>query len=826
MARLVGAPEGPVELAEADYRRFVSDARNQMLTLAKASKPFTLDQSGNAGSIYGIGRREYQRQHGRLNLSRLRGIMAFDSTARTVTVAAKTDFKTLSRYLLDRGFIVPVVPEVDTVTVGGAISGVVMEAASFRHGFVHNTVQGMEVLLPDGQVVFCSREERPELFRAIPHSYGTLGYVLSAQLLVVPAEMEVMVTIQEVSTPKEAVDGISKAIRDPAVDFVEGILFGPDRALTMTASMRSPASLEALALPMVVLPDDGRYIDVVCKQLDTSRADWHSKNVSCAFRMSTFDFLYRWDCDIFWATRRTGFLGVPAVRQSLGRACLRSKVLWPVGTFLRGTKEVVSQLAWNIFGEAGQQLGFNKPTERIIQDLGVRFEQVPAFAKDLEAHAELPFWMCPIKCRGLVEEQPLFPLPEDADYVMDVASFGAVPQDMKSGDPLFHNRGIERVPGPGHSLQSLRVGRARFRLQKYDGMKAFYSDVLYSRKYLYKKFNGPSYDRLKSKFDPKGVLPTLVKSIVRLSPAKLKSSYVLRTGLCVGLGGGCVDPDNEFLTAAVSCAAALTMGLIVQSVKTGASEDDRSNLRMNATALVPLMERQRSIKAALEDCMAWLQALEAQKVEASMQTASTSLAPRFVRTVQRLDLTEKEVRALEHILVMQCLPEWVREVKFVMEMAEYAKLSPSEMLHFASKSRKHRKQGLIAEVTVSFLSLADVERNVEDEPLGTRAVLSPEAAKALTGGELSVAELLKVDESSALSEALREEGLTTHGAEKEAGQSAEGDEPPQDDAAGRGKKRRREADEHAQAEPEDPKEASLLPCLAWEGRRKGCGGRR
>ena len=122
-----------------------------------------------------------------------------------------------------------------------------------------------------------------------------------------------MVTIQEVSTPKEAVDGISKAIRDPAVDFVEGILFGPDRALTMTASMRSPASLEALALPMVVLPDDGRYIDVVCKQLDTSRADWHSKNVSCAFRMSTFDFLYRWDCDIFWATRRTGFLGVPAV---------------------------------------------------------------------------------------------------------------------------------------------------------------------------------------------------------------------------------------------------------------------------------------------------------------------------------------------------------------------------------------------------------------------------------------------------------------------------------------------------------------------------------
>eukprot|EP00439_Symbiodinium_sp_Y106_P054187 s4187_g7.t1 len=109
-----------------------------------------------------------------------------------------------------------------------------------------------------------------------------------------------------------------------------------------------------------------------------------------------------------------------------------------------------------------------------------------------------------------------------------------------------------------------------------------------------------------------------------------------------------------------------------------------------------------------------------------------------------------------HILVLQCLPEWVREVKFVMELAEYTKLSPSELLHFAAKSRKHRKQGLIAEVSVGFLALSDVDRNVDDEPRGTLALLSPEAAKALTGGELS--ELLKVDESSALAEALHEEG--------------------------------------------------------------------
>ena len=55
-------------------------------------------------------------------------------------VGAKTDFKSLTRFLLERGFVPPVVPEVDTVTVGGAIAGLVMESSSFRYGFLHNAV--------------------------------------------------------------------------------------------------------------------------------------------------------------------------------------------------------------------------------------------------------------------------------------------------------------------------------------------------------------------------------------------------------------------------------------------------------------------------------------------------------------------------------------------------------------------------------------------------------------------------------------------------------------------------------------------------------------
>ena len=77
---------------------------------------------------------------------------------------------------------------------------------------------------------------------------------------------------------------------------------------------------------------------------------------------------YRWDCDIFWSTRRVAALGEPQVRRALGRGFLRSKVLWALGSRVRDAKESISKLAWQVLGEHGASaLGFKSPTERIIQ---------------------------------------------------------------------------------------------------------------------------------------------------------------------------------------------------------------------------------------------------------------------------------------------------------------------------------------------------------------------------------------------------------------------------------------------------------------------------
>lgn len=487
MARMVGAPDGPRLLGRDEYEALVSDAQQQLLRLTHSGAPVTLDQTGNAASLFGHGRLEYHRRHGRLNIAKLSGVIDFDSATGVLRVGAKTDFKLLTRFLLPQGFIPPVVPEVDSVTVGGAIAGLVMESSSFRYGFLHNAVVAMDVLLANGTVVSCSRTEHPELFAALPHSYGTLGYVLSASLQAVPAERDVLVTLREYPSIKEAVDDMSLAMQEPSVDFVDGLIFGQERAVSITASMvPSVPSVPSLGAA-VVLPDDGRFVDILQKKLEERPAG--QRDVS--FVMSTFDYLYRWDCDIFWSTRRVDVLGQPDVRKVLGRAFLRSKILWHFGRRARDAKEFVSRLVWQLVGERGVEVGFRPPTERIIQDLGVRLDQVPSFAKGLEQHGELPFWMCPV--RVVAGEQPLFPLP-DVEHIMDVACFGAVP--CGGLEDLYHNKGIDRW------------------LAEFDGQKAFYSDVTFSREYLYQKYAGAKYDQLKAQLDPNSVLPQIGRAHV------------------------------------------------------------------------------------------------------------------------------------------------------------------------------------------------------------------------------------------------------------------------------------------------------------------------
>src|SRR3954453_10247713 len=117
--------------------------------------------------------------HPGLDVSGLDQVLRVDPETRTADVQAMTTYENLVDATLAHGLMPTVVPQLKTITIGGAVTGLGIESSSFRNGLPHEAVREIEVLTGDGQVVV-ARPDGPDadLFRAFPNSYGTLGYAL------------------------------------------------------------------------------------------------------------------------------------------------------------------------------------------------------------------------------------------------------------------------------------------------------------------------------------------------------------------------------------------------------------------------------------------------------------------------------------------------------------------------------------------------------------------------------------------------------------------------------------------------------------------------
>ncbi len=98
-----------------------------------------------------------------------------------------TTYEHLADATLAHGLMPLVVPQLKTITLGGAVSGLGIESTSLRSGMPHESVLEMEILTGDGQVVTAAPGgEHDALYHGFPNSYGTLGYALSLTIELEP----------------------------------------------------------------------------------------------------------------------------------------------------------------------------------------------------------------------------------------------------------------------------------------------------------------------------------------------------------------------------------------------------------------------------------------------------------------------------------------------------------------------------------------------------------------------------------------------------------------------------------------------------------------
>lgn len=94
----------------------------------------------------------------------------------------------------------------DRLTIGGAVAANIHGRCLTAGPFIED-LESLEVVTGDGEVVSCSRTERPEVFRHVIGGYGLFGVVVTATLRLVPRQqLERVVTMLEVEQLIDAFD--------------------------------------------------------------------------------------------------------------------------------------------------------------------------------------------------------------------------------------------------------------------------------------------------------------------------------------------------------------------------------------------------------------------------------------------------------------------------------------------------------------------------------------------------------------------------------------------------------------------------------------------
>ncbi len=403
-----------------------------------------------------------------LDVTAFSGVLDVDPAARTADVLGMTTYEDLVAATLPHGLVPLCVPQLRTITLGGAVTGLGIESASWRNGCPHESVLDLDVLIGDGRVVTTSAgNEHAGLFHGFPNSYGSLGYALRLRIELEPVTPYLSLRHIPCGGSQELADTIAAVTSTGShdgvrVDFVDGTVFSREESYLTLATYSETAD---------VPPSDYTGLEVYYRSIPMRRNDI----------LTVHDYLWRWDTDWFWCSRAFG-AQQPLLRRLWPKNKLRSDVYWRLVALDRRTS----------FSSKLAVARRRPPREQVVQDIEV---PVTALAEFLDFfHREVgiePVWVCPLRQRDPMARWPLYELDPSTTYVnVGFWSTVAVPRGATPDDGRV-NRRIEAV------VASL------------GGRKSLYSTAFYGREEFAVLYGGDSYAELRATYDHNGRLPDM-----------------------------------------------------------------------------------------------------------------------------------------------------------------------------------------------------------------------------------------------------------------------------------------------------------------------------
>ena len=383
----------------------------------------------------------------RIDLSGFNGVLRVDAASRTLEVEGLATFEAIVDHTLPHGLAPLITPELKHITVGGAIVGIGIESNCYRHGFVHDGLLEAEVLLPDGRILACSPEREGDLFRALPNSYGTLGYILRAKMRLMPALPYVHLHTTRFDDLDAYLEAMRAATQRSEVDFVEGIFYSESNLLlTLSRFVERPPRVDDILRRNI-------FYRLIERQPEVY--------------LTTKDYLFRYDPEWFWNLPQT-----PAYSlfRRYAPAAMRNSGFYK--RYVDAKTRLLDRVA----------PGRRDTEEPLIQDWEVPWERAAELTRFALREVDLGGKPWIVTAIRTPESPTLYPIKAGTLYY----NLGCYCQVKKpAGRDAYHYTRI--------------MDRKCFEL---GGIKMLYSSTFLSEAEFGHLYNGAAYTRIKSMYDP------------------------------------------------------------------------------------------------------------------------------------------------------------------------------------------------------------------------------------------------------------------------------------------------------------------------------------
>jgi len=259
----------------------------QLLKRRKSTKPVSLKKKAVAHQVPKPQDKRYSDE--KIDISDLNGIILIDREKQICIAEPGVTFVDLVKATLRYNLVPLVVPELKTITIGGAVAGCSIESMSYKYGGFHDTCLEYEIITAKGEVLTCTPDNENKLIFQMAHgTFGTLGIISKLTFRLVPAKKFVQVTYEKYETLEDYKAAIWKHFKAKDVDFMDGIIHSP--------------ALYVLSVGTFV--DEAPYTH----SYDWMRVYYKSTKKRKMDHLKTADYFFRYDKGVTTAHPKT-FLG-------------------------------------------------------------------------------------------------------------------------------------------------------------------------------------------------------------------------------------------------------------------------------------------------------------------------------------------------------------------------------------------------------------------------------------------------------------------------------------------------------------------------------------